>query len=269
MGLLSGFDSATGWALLQKNSAAIEKAYAASGSDSNDIAHFKSVAASITTPEALLKDYRALSFVTSAYGLGSEVNQTAILKKLMTQDPTSRSSLAQQLADPAYRKFATAMSTWSPPPFSTKAGIDAVVAGYRENSFEASIGQDNTALQEATYFSKNAVGLTQISQIMADKPLLDVVTTALGIPSAFGGLDYDQQVAILKPRVDMKQLATAARVGEFVEKYLAMDQLKQGQASTSANSLASLFKSSGSGGSPGGLALTAQTLGSRALNLFA
>jgi hypothetical protein len=269
MGLLNGFDNATGWALLQKNSAAIEKTYAASGSDANDIAHFKSVAASITTPDALLKDYRALSFVTTAYGLGAEVNQTAILKKLMTQDPTSSSSLAQQLADPAYLKFATAMSNWSPPPFSTKAGIDKAVAGYQESSFEAAVGQDNTALQEATYFSKNAVGLTKLSQLMADKPLLDVVTTALGIPSAFGALDYNQQVAILKPRIDMTQLATSAGVAKFVEKYLAMDQIKQGQANTSAHSLVSLFQSSSAGGSSGGLTLTAQTLGSGALNLFA
>ena len=269
MGLLSGFDNATGWALLQKNSAAIEKTYAASGSDSNDIAHFKSVAASIKTPDALLKDYRALSFVTTAYGLGSQVNQTAILKKLMTQNPALSSSLAQQLADPAYLKFATAMSNWSPPPFSTKAGIAAAVAGYQENSFEASIGQDNTSLQEATYFSKNAVGLTKLSQIMADKPLLHVVTTALGIPSAFGALDYSQQVAILTTRVDMKQFTTAAGVAKFVQKYLAMDQINQGQAGASANSLVSLFQSSGASGSSGGLTLTSQSLGRGALNLFA
>ncbi len=269
MGLLSGFDNATGWAVLQKDSAAIEKTYAATGSDANDIAHFKSVAASITTPDALLKDYRALSFVTTAYGLGSEVDQTAILKKLMTQDPTSSSSLAQQLADPAYLKFATAMSNWSPPPFSTQAGIDRVVAGYQESSFETSIGQDNTALQEATYFSRNMAGVTQLSQIMADKPLLDVVTTALGIPSAFGALDYDQQVAILTPRVDMTQFATPDGIAKFVQKYLAMDQINQGQSSSASSQIVSLFQGSGAGDAPQGLTLTAGSLGGGALNLFA
>ena len=268
MGPLSGFDNATGWAILQRNGPAIEKAYAAAGSDKNDIAHFKSVAPSITTPEALLRDYRALSFVTTAYGLGSEVDQTAILKKLMTQDPTSSSSLAQQLADPAYLKFATAMSNWSPPPFSTQAGIDKVVAGYQESSFESSIGQDNTALQEATYFSRNAVGVTQLSQLMADKPLLDVVTTALGLPAAFGALNYDQQVAILKPRVDMAQFATPAGVARFIQKYLAMDQINNGQSGASS-SLTALFKGPSAGGALPGLTLTAQSLGRGALNLIA
>ena len=186
MGLLSGFDNLTGWTLLQTNTAAIEKSYAADSSSASDIAYFKSVASTLTTPEALLSNYRALSFVTTAYGLGSETDQTAILKQLMTQDPTSSSSLAQQLSDNNYRKFADALSNWSPPPFSTASGINAAIAGYQENSFETSIGTDNTALQEAQYFTNNAKGLTQLSQIMSDPALLDVVTTALGIPSAFG-----------------------------------------------------------------------------------
>ena len=268
MGLLSGFDNSTGWTLLQKNGAAIEKAYAADSSSATDIAYFKSVAASLTTPDALLKNYRALSFVTTAFGLGSEVNQTAILKKLMTQDPTSSSSLAQQLSDNNYRKFAYAMSTWSPPPLSTRAGIDSVIAGYQEQSFETSIGGDNSALQEATYFSKNAVGLTQLSQIMADRPLLDVVRTALGIPDAFSSLDYVQQVAILKPRVDMSQFATAAGVSKFIQKYLAMNQLKQGQAGLSSDPIVSLFNS-GSNTAGSGFALTAKSLQTGSINLFA
>lgn len=268
MGLLSGIDNFTGWGLLQKNTAAIEKAYAADGSDNSDVAYFKSVASKLTTPDALLKDYRALTFVATAYGLGSQVDQTAILRKLMTQDPTSPSSLAQQLSDDNYRKFASALSVWAPPPFSSQSTINAAIAGFKQHSFETSIGTDSAALQEATYFSRNAQGLTKLAQLMADKPLLDVVRTALGIPEAFKGLNYDQQVAILKPRVDMSQFATAAGVTKFVDKYLAMDQLNQITSGSSGNPILSLFGND-SGGDNQGLTLSAQSLAPRALNLFA
>ena len=267
MGLLSGIDNFTGWALLQKNTFAIEKAYAADGSDNSDVAYFKSVASKLTTPDALLKDYRALTFVATAYGLGSQVDQTAILRKLMTQDPTSPSSLAQQLSDDNYRKFASALSVWAPPPFSSQSTIDAAIAGFKRHSFETSIGTDSIALQEATYFSRNAQGLTKLSQLMADKPLLDVVRTALGIPEAFKGLNYDQQVALLKPRVDMGQFATAAGVAEFVDKYLAMDQINQITSGSSGNPILSLFGNDS--GDNQGLTLSAQSLAPRALNLFA
>jgi len=247
MGLLSGIDNITGWALLQKNTAAIGKAY------------FKSVASSLTTPDALLKDYRALTFVATVYGLGSQVDQTAILRKLMTQDPTSPSSLAQQLSDNNYRTFANALSQWAPPPFASPATIASVVASFQQHSFQTEIGADSVPLREASYFTSNAQGLTKLSQLMSDPAMLDVVTTALGIPAAFKGLDYSQQVAILAPRLDMTQFATAAGVGKFVDKYLVMDQLNQVTSGAAANPLMALFGGNGDGGG-GGLTLTAKTL---------
>jgi hypothetical protein len=270
MGVLSGIDNITGWALLQKNGPAIEKAYAADSSQGSDIAYFKSVAATITTPDALLKNYRALSFVATAYGLGSQVDQTAILKKLMTQDPTATTSLAQQLSDNNYRTFANAMSNWSPPPFSTQSGIDAAISGYQQHAFDTAIGTDSVPLQEADYFTNNAKGLTTIYQLMSDPALLNVVTTALGIPSSFGNLSFDQQVSILKPRVDMTQFSTADGIAKFVSKYLTMDQLNQVTSGTAASSpLLALF-GSGNTNKPQGLTLSAQMFGSgNTLNLIA
>ena len=267
MGLLSGIDNISGWAILQRNSAAIEKAYAADGSDKNDVDHFTKVAPKLTTPDALLKDYRALTFVATSFGLGAQVDQTAILRKLMTEDPANPKSLAMQLSDERYRKFAAALAIWAPPPFSTQATIDSIVAGYKQQSFESSLGRDNGALQEATYFTRNALGATKLSQLMADKPLLDVVRTALGIPDAFSNLDYTQQVAILGPRVDLKQFATAEGVAKFVAKYLVMDQLKQSQALSTVDPMLSLF-SGGESGSSQGLTLTGSVSNS-GLNILA
>jgi hypothetical protein len=267
MGLLNGIDNITGWAVLQKNSAAIEKTYAAGGSDNSDLAYFTKVAHTLTTPDALLKDYRALTFVATSFGLGEQVDQTAILRKLMTESPTDPKSLAMQLSDERYRKFAAAMSTASGAvPLSDPSTVASIVAGYKEQSFETSIGQDNGALQEATYFTRNALGATKLSQLMADKPLLDVVRTALGIPDAFSNLDYDQQVAILTPRVDMKQFATADGVAKFIGKYLVMDQLRQSQAASASDPMLSLFSGSGDG-SPQGLSLDGSSSGA-SLNLI-
>ena len=273
MGLLSGIDNFTGWALLQKNGPSIEAAYAANSSSATDIAYFKKIAPTLTTPDALLKNFRALTFVATAYGLASQVGQTAILHKLMTQDPTSTSSLAQQLADNRYRNFANALSNWSPPPFSTQAGINATITGYQQQSFDTSIGQDSTSLQEAQYFTQNAKGTTQLSQLMSDPAMVSVLTTALGIPSAaFGNLSYDQQVAILKPRVDMTQFATAAGVASFVNRYLAMDQVNQITAANNASSpLLALFSGNNNGGlgTPQLLTLSAGLFSSSGVNLVA
>jgi hypothetical protein len=270
MGLLSGFDNIDGWAVLQKNSSTLETAYAAGSSSASDAAYFQSVASSLKTPQDLLSNYRALTFVTTAFGLGSEVNQTAILKKLMTQDPSSSSSLAQQLADPAYLKFANALSNWNPPPFSTSDGVQSVVSNYQQQSFQSSVGQDNTALQEAMVFTQGALGAKSLSDLMSSSAMTNVLTTALGLPQAFGALDYTQQVAILTPRVDVKQFATQQGVAKFVQQYLAMAQLQSSSSSGSGSQdpILSIFNGSGSQTTSTGITLTAANFASSSLNLF-
>lgn len=258
MGMLSGVDNFTGWAVLQKNATAVEKAYAADGSTEADIRYFKSVASKLTTPEALLKDYRALKFVATAYGLANQVEQTAIFRKLMTQDPKEPSSLAQRLSDNNYRNFANALSEWAPPPFSTVGSIDKLVGNFKQRSFETSVGRDSVPLQEAAYFKRSTLGMTKLSQLMADKPLLEVVRIALGIPESFKGLNYDRQVAILKPRVNMAQFATAPGIAKFIDKFLAMDQLRQvNEASAKSSPVLLLFGQDDKGAGPRGLNLVA------------
>ena len=202
----------------------------------SNIAYFQSVAPSITTPDQLLSNYRALTFVTTAYGMSGQQNETALLKQLMTQDPNSTGSLAQQLGSVNYLQFASAMSTWSPPPFSTQAGINNAIAGYQQNSFDAAVGQDNPVLQNALYFTQNAQGATTLTQLMSNTTLLAVVTGALGIPSAFGNLSYSQQVAMLTPLVNMSQFSTAAGVASFVNKYVDMSEVAASEAGTSTTS---------------------------------
>jgi hypothetical protein len=288
MGVLSGIDDITGWTLLQKNSAPIEKSYLAGTSSASDIAYFKSVAPTLTTPEKLLSNYRVLTFVTTAYGMSGQQNETALLKQLMTQNPNSSGSLAQQLGTVNYLQFASAMSNWNPPPFSTATGINNAIAGYQQNSFDAAVGQDNTVLQNALYFTQNAQGATTLTQLMSNPTLLSVVTGALGIPTAFGNLSYTQQVAMLTPLVNMKQFSTAAGVASFVNKYVDMSEVAQAQAGTSTTSttvststtatVTSLFTSAVSTGAseasgsniPQGLTLSASMFGSgSSLNILA
>ena len=82
---------------------------------------------------------------------------------LRSENPNSSSSLAQQMGTVNYLQFASAMSSWNPPPFSTQTGIDNAIQGYQQNTFDAAVGQDNPVLQNALYFTQNAQGATSES----------------------------------------------------------------------------------------------------------
>lgn len=196
------------------------------------LAYFQKTASALTTPDALLKNYRALQVVLGAFNMSDQIGNTAILKKLMTQDPTSSSSLAQQMANPDYLRFAKAMSTWNPPPFSDASNVSAVVSGYTNTQYEQSEGNQIPGMQQALYFTRMIGSVKTVPQLMSDSNLLNVVLNGLNLPQQFGLLDYDQQVQILTKAVDFSKFSDPKFVSGYAEKYLIS------QAGTSSGSQA-------------------------------
>lgn len=188
------------------------------------VSAFEKVAPSLTSAKALLGNYSALQFVLNAFSMGSMIGETGILKDLLTQNPNSSTSLAQQLANPTYLKFAQFFSNWNPPPLSNPANVKAVVNQYNTNQFEQAQGAQTPGMQQALYFTRTIGSATSIQQIMADPTLLGVVTTALGQPPEFGLLNYNQQVAILTKGLTLSKFQSPSYVQSFVQKFLVLNQ---------------------------------------------
>ncbi len=202
------------------------------------IASFQKEAPKITSPDALLKNYQALQVVLGAFGMSSMIGDTAMLKQLMTQDPTSSSSLAQQLGNPSYQRFAKYMSQWNPPPLSDSSTVSVIVNQYATNAFETSEDNQSPGLQAALYFKRSVSSVTNINQLMSDSTLTTVVRVAAGLPTAFGELDYSQQVPILSKAVDVSKLGNPHYVDTLVQQYLAQNT---DTGSTNATGIVSLF----------------------------
>jgi hypothetical protein len=219
------------------------------------INYFNKNAASITSPSALLGNYKALSVVLGAFQLGSEVNSPALVKQLLTQDPTSKTSLAYRSGNAKFVNFATALQNWSPPPFSTQAGITSIVTAYKTNLFESSANTQAPGLQNALYFARTAKSITTLTQLQSDASLLAVAVTGAGLPlSAFDNLTFTQQTTLLKQKLNIGDLQKPSYVQHLAELYLVQQQLNSNGA-TPANapgSIAALFGGSTSGNEGGG-----------------
>ncbi|MFT8655666.1 MAG: DUF1217 domain-containing protein [Acetobacter papayae] len=79
----------------------------------SEVATFEKDAASITTVDGLLKNYSVLQVVLGAYGLSSLSGETAVIKDLLTQDPSSSTSLAATSDNASWKAFAEAFAVWS------------------------------------------------------------------------------------------------------------------------------------------------------------
>ncbi len=224
--------------------------------ETNLINYFRANASKITTPAALLGNYQALAVVLGAFNMSSSMNDTAFLRQLMTQDPTSKSSTAQKLANAQYLSFANAMSTWNPPPFATASGINAIVTAYKTNQFEANANTQTAGMQDALYFKRMAGSITTITQLQSDPKLLAVAVTSLGLPlTAYDDLSFTQQTTLLTNKLKISDLQNPAYVQKLSELYLVQQQLNAPLTPTApaAGTTLSLFEGAGNESGANGL----------------
>lgn len=216
-------------------------------------AYFRKNAGAITSPAGLLGDYKALSVVLGAFGIGDLIGSTALVKQLLTQDPSSKGSTAYRIGNAKYLAFANALHNWTPPPFASQAGVAAVVKSYQLYGFEGSLGpsaasggQDN-GLQAALYFTRMAGSITSYTQLQSDQQLLNVAVTAIGLPlTAYDNLTFEQQSALLAQKLPIANLAKPGTVQHLAEQYIVQKQLANGPVNTTpqAGSLLNAFSDS-------------------------
>ncbi len=233
-------------ASIKNESATAAKAEKASPTVEAAVAHFQTVAPSIKTPQALLKDYRSLTVVLGSLGMSSMIGQTAVLQKLMTQDPTSATSLAKTSGNAAWQNFAKLMSGWTSTstPLSSTTVRSTIAQNFITSSYEASQNNQYPGIGNALYFTRAATSITSVNALMSDSTLLKVVETNLGLdPDQFGALDYDQQKTILTKDVNLKNFATPQGVQRQAEQYLALTG-ENGTTAAAPSGILSLFASS-------------------------
>ena len=226
----------------------VDASAASNGTETALIAYFQKQAPAIKSPSALLGDYKALSLVLGAFNLSGSINDTALLKQLLTQDPKSKTSLAQRLGNAKYLSFATALSTWTPPPFSSASSIAALVKAYKTNQFEAGADKQTPGLQKALYFTRQAGAIKTYTQLQSDADLLAVAVTGIGLPlTAYENLSFQQQSALLKQKLNIADLQKPAFVQHLAEFYMVQQQLNAPQTASApaAGSLLALFPGSG------------------------
>jgi len=96
------------WGILNKKGEAAETAaVAATPQVKAAKLAFDNAVKNDTTVDQFLKDTKALNYLLTAYGLGSQASAMGIIKKVLTQDPTAKTSLVNQLADPRWKQLAT------------------------------------------------------------------------------------------------------------------------------------------------------------------
>ena len=219
-----------------------------------EIDYFKTAIAKVTSADDLVKDYRLFRFVLSAYGLDSQIDAKAFMKKVLAQDPNDTDSLSNKLTDSRYQTIAKAFNFYNVGNANVKKAsfIDGLVDKYVTSEFEKSTEQNNPGVRLALYFKRMAPSVTSWYQIMGDKPLYEVVRTALQIPAAGTESGVESQAKVLEKRIGLAKLKDPKFLESLIGRFLAdYDQANASATLSVASLIQPLSSSAGSGVSLG------------------
>src|SRR5262252_1885387 len=230
-----------GYELIESSLDKQQAAFENSPTVQHDISYFRSAIAKVTSADDLVKDYRLLKFTLTAFGLDSQINSQALIKKVLNSDLSDPDSLANKLADPRFRQLAQGFNfaAGGASKVQNSSFVDGIVQNYVTVAFEQNSAQTNPGVRLALYFKRMAPTIKNWYQVLGDVPLYNVMTTTFHVSALGPSNDVDKQAQFLEKRIGIANLQDPKFVDRFVSRFLASyDQSND----TSGSSIASLVQ---------------------------
>lgn len=195
-----------------------------------DDAYYGLTIGTIKTVDDFLKDTRLVDFALKAYGVDDKNLSNDDLRKLLTSDPTDPKSFVNKPENAAYRNMAIAFNfdtdgnVLSTPPQLVQSRTQIVTTAdlYARQTLEEEAGDQSEGARLALYFQRKAPTITSAFSILADKALLQVAQTALGLPSSMSNADIDVQAKMITQKLDISDLQDPDKLKKFIARFSAL-----------------------------------------------
>jgi hypothetical protein len=254
--------SLAGWQVLAKTGDAEKTRFAKQAEIARDIDYFKANIGKVTSPADLVKDRRLLAVTLEAFGLGSDVNAQARVRKVLEQGTTDPKALANRMVDPRYKQMSEffRFDLGGDVKLKDPKVVEDLIGRYKTQKFESAVGDTNPTLRNAMYFQRKMSTVNNWYEVLADKALFAVVKTTLGLPDAFSKIDVDRQVSILESKAKLATLKQPEQIEKYAKRYIGIASATDG--GTGGFSPAVQLLSSNTGYSSSSYGLSSGTLSS-------
>jgi hypothetical protein len=241
---------------IENNLAAMQKMTASQPAVKTASAYYAANIGSVTSIDDFVGNYRLLSYALDAFGLGDQINSTALIKQVLEGGITNPNSLANTL--PQWKAFATAFNFAAngAGSISTPSAVQTTENDYIEEQLEANQGQQDVGVQLAMYFNRVAPTITSEYGILADKNLLEVVETIFGLPTSFSAENIDVQANALTQLLPISDLTDPKKLQQLTERFTAEYDATYNNPLSSATPLTVTGSASSTSSSTGSAAVT-------------
>lgn len=249
------FGGFAGWAFLKRTMATQQAALQATPANQRDEDYFRANIGKAKTVDDLMSDRRLLRVSLAAFGLEGDINNKAFIRKVLQDGTLKDGALSNRLADKQYQKFSAAMGfgDFAVPRTQLSDFADKTLALYRTRQFETAVGDQNNSFRLALNTERELASLagrnvgedTKWFSILGSAPLRQVFQTALGLPSSFSSIDLDQQLGVLKARMEsqfgsegISQFTDPEKMAKLVRSYLVRSEIATSTAAAGPSSVA-------------------------------
>ena len=175
---------------------------------SGEVEYYNSKIGSITNVDQLINDSRLRSYVLDSFGLDSTYTSKSFLKSVLTSDVDDPGSFVNTSANATFQSLAAAFSFGSDGSVDGDAAqTDAQISARKVDYVytKSTYPSDLLAQANQTYFDTKMATVTNVSEIVADKRMVDYLKTAFDINVTFDSTIGD----ILKSDPDNNNSAAA------------------------------------------------------------
>jgi hypothetical protein len=231
-GSISGMPALTQWSSLARSSESERVARFAKNNKTVENAHanFETAVRGMKSTSELFqaKNYRALEYVLTAYGLQSEIGNTGKLQRVLESDLADENSLANRMDDQRFRDMAAALDFKNGGLSNIKdEGIrGGIRARYEREAYRVDLGAQNPALRQAEYFKNNISGASDIYAVLGDRTFREVVQKVAGIPAEVAYQGVEAQARVFEKHFDVSKAGDPAYIEKFVQRFLAAADLE-------------------------------------------
>jgi hypothetical protein len=201
-------------------------------------AYYEANIGSVASIQDLVSNYRLLSYVLNAYGLGDQIHATALITQVLEGGVSNPKSLANTLTDSRWRAFVAAFNFANgAQSVSSANAVETTTSDYVEQQLESDQGSQDVGVQLALYFQRVAPTVTSEYGILADPNLLQAARTIFGLSPATSATNIDMQAQTLSTLMPISDLQDPTKLKELTERFTAMYDLTYGPSSGATTNL--------------------------------
>ena len=243
-----------GWKFLQSTYAKQFETFSDTSSVKNDREYLEKKLSAPVAMEDFLSDKRLLRITLTAFDLGGEEWKGGFIRKVMEEAADPESTFLTRLNNPDYTRFSEAFPVKDGQISVTAEALAGLADNFESAAFRTAVGEVDDNMRLSLNYQSRIVDIAGsgasesavLYRLLGNVPVRSVLESALGLPSEMSNLDIDQQAGILKDKLqstlrvnDVSDLSSLEMIDKVINRFHAMEQIKQG-ASTYSPAAAAL-----------------------------